>query len=145
MYPATLLKTNLRTNPAVGDWLKSHQVFDATCKAGEACCNPATLACGVPSQDVTSSISQPISQFTSPTVEVSPLPNGTSTTSLSPSGAPTASSKGPIGYLPINPIYCPDWDYGTNSVPHSTQGINGHLTGSHNWTATQIGTGTRTQ
>jgi len=68
VYPATLLKTSWRAKPAVADWLKSHQVFDATCKPGkeDVCCDLTTLECGVAAQDVTSSLSQPVSEMNMP-------------------------------------------------------------------------------
>jgi hypothetical protein len=67
MYPATLLKTSLRAKPVVADWLKSHQVFDATCKPGreDVCCDLTTLECGVAAQDVNSALSQPVNEPTS--------------------------------------------------------------------------------
>ena len=65
VYPAILLKTKLHGTPAVADWLRSHQSFDATCKPGkeEVCCDPTTLECGVASQDVNSFLSKPVSQL----------------------------------------------------------------------------------
>lgn len=64
VYPATLLKTSLRAKSVVADWLKSHQVFDATCKPGkeDVCCDLTTLECGVAAQDVTLALSQPVNQ-----------------------------------------------------------------------------------
>ena len=66
VYPATLLKTRLRATPVVADWLRSHQVFDASCKPGkeDVCCDPATLECGVASKDVTAHLSKPVSELT---------------------------------------------------------------------------------
>ena len=68
VYPTVLLKTRLRAKPVVADWLKSHQVFDATCKPGkeDVCCDLTTLECGVAAQDVTSSLSQPVSEMNMP-------------------------------------------------------------------------------
>ncbi len=116
VYPATLLKTNLRANPAVAGWLKSHQVFDAACKPGieKACCDSATLACGVATEDVNSSLSQPVSQDL-----VSPLA---------------------VPDLPVQPIDCSTHNYLTGPKPSSAVGSAQHVTGSHNWTASQYGT-----
>jgi hypothetical protein len=85
VYPSTLLKTRLRAQPAVADWLRSHQVFDAACKPGreETCCNPSTLVCGVSSQDINTYLSKPITAI--------PVPAGLSRTT-------SAATTGPIGY-----------------------------------------------
>lgn len=90
VYPSTLLKTRLRAEPAVADWLRSHQVSDAACKPGreETCCNPSTLVCGVSSQDVNTYLSKPVTAI--------PVPAGLARTASAPKlpAAPT----GPVGY-----------------------------------------------
>jgi hypothetical protein len=64
VYPSTLLKTRLRAEPVVADWLDSHQVFDATCKPGkeDVCRDVTTLECGVAAQDVNFALSQPVNE-----------------------------------------------------------------------------------
>jgi hypothetical protein len=76
LYPATLLNTSMREDPAVATWLKAHQVFDATCKPGkeDVCCDLNTLECGVSAHDVNAAFSQPIPA--SETVPVNRLRGG---------------------------------------------------------------------
>jgi hypothetical protein len=130
IYPATLLKTNLRAMPVVADWLRSHQSFDETCTPGkeDVCCDPSTLQCGVASQDVNSSLSKPISQ------------NNAVPTFAPASTVATSSTLTPNTARPP----CNQFNVGLGPFDASATGSSGHITGSHDWSATQIGTCTYT-
>lgn len=52
IYPATLLRTEYRAEPAVMNWLRSNQRFDLDCPTGEACCDLTALKCGLLSADL---------------------------------------------------------------------------------------------
>jgi hypothetical protein len=82
VYPAVLLESSVAQNPAVANWLKSHQVRDPLCRPGQrqVCCDPATLTCGVAEADVSSTLSKPISRVLRPSRPLS----ATAPTSRSP-------------------------------------------------------------
>jgi hypothetical protein len=142
VYPATLLKTSLRAKPVVADWLKSHQVFDATCKPGkeDVCCDLTTLECGVAAQDVNSSLSQPVSEPLTELVPPAPLPGG---------GRVTLASFPARRALPRPPEPLDCSIYNSSSwpgVPHvPTPGTEGHVNllglviGHHHFDSTQYG------
>jgi hypothetical protein len=54
VYLATLLETNLRENPGIADWLRSHKMDDSSCQSGkrEVCCDPVSLSFGVAAGDL---------------------------------------------------------------------------------------------
>lgn len=64
VYPAVLLESPIARKAGVAGWLKSHQVRDPACRTGqrEACCDPASLTCGVAAGDVTLALSKRASQ-----------------------------------------------------------------------------------
>jgi hypothetical protein len=127
VYPTTLLKTRLRAEPVVADWLRSHQVFDAACKPGQdACCNPSTLVCGVSSQDVNTYLSKPVTAI--------PVPAGLSRTT-------SAATTGPIGYQlgggGGGAGHCNAHNSSWSGPQILQQGVDhGHITGNHQWTST---------
>jgi hypothetical protein len=148
VYPSTLLKTRLRAEPAVADWLRSHQVFDAACKPGreETCCNPSTLVCGVSSQDVNTYLSKPVTAI--------PVPAGLARTVSAPTLAPTSTPKlpaattGPVGYQIIGGGgggQCSGFNSSYAGPETLKTGVDhGHITGDHQWTTTPYSTCTYT-
>jgi hypothetical protein len=52
LYPSGLLRTRLRKQVAVEDYLNRIQRDDASCIPGDACCDPKTLQCGVSTADL---------------------------------------------------------------------------------------------
>jgi hypothetical protein len=141
VYPATLLKTRLRAKPVVADWLKSHQVFDATCKPGkdDVCCDLTTLECGVAAQDVNSSLSQPVIEPLTELVPPAPLPRGR----LKLASFPARAARP----RPGEPLDCSIYDTSTfPGVPHNPpDGTAGHVNllglvlGGHHFSSTQVG------
>lgn len=60
VYPAVLLESPIARKAGVAGWLKAHQVRDPACRTGqrEACCDPASLTCGVAAGDVSLALSK---------------------------------------------------------------------------------------
>ncbi|MGB7554083.1 MAG: hypothetical protein WBM04_06900 [Candidatus Korobacteraceae bacterium] len=59
VYPTLLLRTTLREDPAVVNWLKANQVEpNGSCRSGQVCCNPLLVKCGLLSSDLKSALSE---------------------------------------------------------------------------------------
>lgn len=68
VYPAILLESKLSRKPAVANWLKSNQVRDPSCVAGQkqACCDATTQVCGPSEGDVRTSLNKPSADASKP-------------------------------------------------------------------------------
>ena len=64
VYPSVLLESPASRQLGVAAWLRSHQIRDAACRPGqkEACCDPASVSCGVAAGDVSSALRNGVSR-----------------------------------------------------------------------------------
>jgi hypothetical protein len=54
IYPSILIDSSVIQKPGIIKWLRLHQLTEQTCESGKrtACCDPASLTCGISSGDV---------------------------------------------------------------------------------------------
>jgi hypothetical protein len=85
VVPTTLLETkSMGSNPAVRQWLQTHQLPDAACKSTEAaCCLPETMQCGVTASAVSRALAKYPEQLKKESTQTGTL-NPPSTSSTRP-------------------------------------------------------------
>jgi len=128
LYPAVLLESSIARKAGVVGWLKSQQVRDPACRSGErqACCDSASLTCGIAAADVSTALSKPV------------------TRALRPSRTSSARSTPAANFARLLPISaripspritvaCEDYDFGRNGLLATDTGNEEHTSGSHGW------------
>jgi hypothetical protein len=126
VYPAALLETNLRSNPAVSKWLNENN--DASCKsdAKEPCCNPKTMTCSIAAGDVQAKPSRPTTKLALPK-KFRPSPESSDPLLL----RTTLRLPKLHAFLGV----CEDGSYSTGPYPYGVIGTNEHINGAHNFAA----------
>jgi len=134
LYPAVLLESSIARKAGVIGWLKSQQVRDPACRSGQrrACCDPASLTCGVAAADVSSALDKPISRALRPSRTLSANVRAGDSPRLLPVSARTPS--------PRITVACEDNDFGRNGLLATDLGAEEHTSGNHSWHDQPAGT-----